>query len=104
MPRERRAISSEPSAATSTLSSLTQRALYQARKLQDVASRSGGKFTLIKTSTELSSYLDRRIGDPHITAGFLGIGGDLRYVGIDEDPAFMTVAGECAQAVLAGMK
>jgi microsomal dipeptidase-like Zn-dependent dipeptidase len=60
---------------TSTWSSLTQRALYQARKLQDTASRSGGKFTVIKTSAELSSYLDRRITDPHITAGFLGIEG-----------------------------
>jgi membrane dipeptidase len=60
---------------TSTWSSLTQRALYQARKLQDTASRSGGKFTVIKTSAELSSYLDRRINDPQITAGFLGIEG-----------------------------
>lgn len=60
---------------TSTWSSLTQRALYQARKLQDTASRSGGKFTVIKTSAELSSYLDRRITDPQITAGFLGIEG-----------------------------
>jgi membrane dipeptidase len=60
---------------TSTWSSLTQRALYQARKLQDAASRSGGKLTVIKTSAELSSYLDRRITDPHITAGFLGIEG-----------------------------
>ncbi|HKA17446.1 MAG TPA: dipeptidase [Blastocatellia bacterium] len=58
-----------------TWSSLTQRALYQAKKLQDVASRSGGNFTLIKTGTELSSYLDRRIGEPRITAGFLGIEG-----------------------------
>lgn len=60
---------------TATWSSLTQRALYQARKLQDTAARSGGKFTLIRTSSELSSYLDRRITEPHITAGFLGIEG-----------------------------
>jgi microsomal dipeptidase-like Zn-dependent dipeptidase len=60
---------------TSTWSSLTQRALYQARKLQDAAARSGGKFTLIKSSTELSSYLDRRMTNPQITAGFLGIEG-----------------------------
>src|SRR6266567_350884 len=56
-------------------SSLTQRALYQARKLQDTAARSGGKFTLIRTAAELSSYLDRRITEPHISAGFLGIEG-----------------------------
>jgi len=60
---------------TATWSSLTQRALYQAKKLQDAASRSGGNFTLIRTAGELSSYLDRRIGEPHITAGFLGIEG-----------------------------
>ena len=60
---------------TATWSSLTQRALYQAKKLQDTAARSGGKFTLIRTSAELSSYLDRRITDPRITAGFLGIEG-----------------------------
>ena len=60
---------------TATWSSLTQRALYQAKKLRDVASRSGGNFTLIKTGTELSSYLDRRIGEPRISAGFLGIEG-----------------------------
>jgi membrane dipeptidase len=60
---------------TATWNSLTQRALYQAKKLQDTAARSGGKFTLIRTSAELSSYLDRRIAEPHITAGFLGIEG-----------------------------
>lgn len=60
---------------TATWSSLTERALYQAKKLQDTAARSGGKFTLIRTSAELSSYLDRRITEPHITAGFLGIEG-----------------------------
>jgi microsomal dipeptidase-like Zn-dependent dipeptidase len=60
---------------TATWTSLTQRALYQARKLQDAASRSEGKFTVIKTSAELSAYLDRRITEPHITAGFLGIEG-----------------------------
>lgn len=60
---------------TATWSSLTQRALYQAKKLQDTAARSGGTFTLIRTSAELSSYLDRRIAEPRITAGFLGIEG-----------------------------
>lgn len=55
--------------------SLTERALYQAQKLQDTAERSAGKFTLIRTSAELSAYLDRRIKEPQITAGFLGIEG-----------------------------
>lgn len=56
-------------------SSLTERALYQAGKLADTARRSNGKFTLIKTSADLSSYLDRRLTEPQITAGFLGIEG-----------------------------
>jgi microsomal dipeptidase-like Zn-dependent dipeptidase len=56
-------------------SSLTQRALYQARKLHQVADRSEGKFVLIKTAAELTSYLDRRRREPTITAGFLGIEG-----------------------------
>lgn len=60
---------------TATWSSLAERALYQASKLRHAAARSGGKFTLITSSAELSSYLDRRITDPHITAGFLGIEG-----------------------------
>ncbi|HWN98016.1 MAG TPA: dipeptidase [Blastocatellia bacterium] len=59
----------------STWSSLTQRALYQARKLHDVAARSGGKFVIIKTSADLSNYLERRSREPEITAGFLGIEG-----------------------------
>lgn len=60
---------------TKAWSSLTERALYQAHKLQDTAERSVGKFTLIRTSSELSAYLDRRLKEPQITAGFLGIEG-----------------------------
>ena len=79
---------------TSTWNSLTQRALYQARKLQDAAARSGGKFTVIKTSAELSSYLDRRIGERQITAGVLGIegahalDGDLANIDVLFDAGF----------------
>ena len=60
---------------TATWNSLSQRALYQARKLHEFAARSGGKLIIIKTSAELSSYLDRRITEPDITGGFLGIEG-----------------------------
>jgi len=55
--------------------SLKQRALYQARKLRDVAARSNGKFVLIKSSGDLSSYLDRRKHELGLTAGFLGVEG-----------------------------
>ncbi|HSF25089.1 MAG TPA: dipeptidase [Blastocatellia bacterium] len=59
----------------STWNSRTERALYQARKLHDVEARSGGRFAIIRTSADLSTYLERRIGEPGITAGFLGIEG-----------------------------
>ncbi|HYV05633.1 MAG TPA: dipeptidase [Blastocatellia bacterium] len=58
-----------------TWSSLTERALYQARKLHDVEARSAGKFVIIKTSADLSNYLERRTHEGGITAGFLGIEG-----------------------------
>src|SRR5712692_4009461 len=83
---------------TSTWNSLTQRALYQARKLQDAAARSGGKFTVIKTSADLSSYLDRRINESQITAGFLGIegahalDGDLANIDVLFDAGFRMMA------------
>jgi microsomal dipeptidase-like Zn-dependent dipeptidase len=60
---------------TSTWNSLTQRALYQARKLETAAANSGDKFTVVKTSADLSNYLDRRMTESHTTAGFLGIEG-----------------------------
>lgn len=79
---------------TATWSSLTQRAVYQASKLQDVAARSDGKLTVIRTSADLSNYLDRRINEPHITAGFLGIegaqalDGDLANIDVLFDAGF----------------
>lgn len=59
----------------STWRSLTARALYQARKLQDAAERSGGMLTIIRSASDLASYLERRKSEPQITAGFLGIEG-----------------------------
>src|SRR5205085_9071172 len=59
----------------STWSSLTERALYQARRLQQFAAASNGKLTLIKSGADLNQYLLRRKSDPQITAGFLGIEG-----------------------------
>jgi membrane dipeptidase len=58
-----------------TWSSLTQRALYQASRLRGFASRSGGRFTIIRSAQDLRDYLERRRTNPGITAGFLGIEG-----------------------------
>jgi microsomal dipeptidase-like Zn-dependent dipeptidase len=83
---------------TSTWNSLTQRALYQARKLQDAVAGSGGRFTVIKTSADLSSHLDRRINDRQITAGILGIegahalDGDLANIDVLFDAGFRMMA------------
>jgi len=56
-------------------SSLKERALYQAKRLRDMAAASNGKLTLIETKRDLSNYLERRTHEPHITAAFLGIEG-----------------------------
>ncbi|HEY7913684.1 MAG TPA: dipeptidase [Blastocatellia bacterium] len=56
-------------------SSLTERALYQSRKLHEVAERSDNRFVIIKTAADLIDYAERRASDPQITAGFLGIEG-----------------------------
>ncbi len=58
-----------------TWGSLKERVLYQTGKLHEIAARSGGKFVLIKTSADLSTYLERRKRETGITAGFLGIEG-----------------------------
>src|SRR5262245_32547596 len=78
---------------TSTWNSLTERAVYQARKLQETASQSNGKFTLIRTSADLASYLDRRKSEPSITAGFLGIEGAHALDGNVDNVAVLFDAG-----------
>jgi membrane dipeptidase len=55
--------------------SLKERALYQARKLNDTAARSGGRFVVIRTQGDLARFLERRQSDPQLVAGLLGIEG-----------------------------
>lgn len=59
----------------STWSNLTERALYQARRLQEAAARSNGKLTILRTRQDVSSFLERRKAEQGIVAGFLGIEG-----------------------------
>jgi microsomal dipeptidase-like Zn-dependent dipeptidase len=54
---------------------LTERALYQARKLRDAAARSEGRLVIIQSVADLDRYLDLRARGSGITAGFLGIEG-----------------------------
>ena len=58
-----------------TWRSRRERALFQARKLQDAADRSQGRLTLLRTRAGLQRYLARREGEPDITAGLLGLEG-----------------------------
>ena len=59
----------------SAWNSLTERALYQAGRLQNMAEHSQGRFVLIRSSQDLSLYLQRRQNDKAIAAGILSIEG-----------------------------
>ena len=62
---------------------LTERALYQARRLQKAEADSQGRLVILKTQSDVTSYLERRKRERGIVAGLLGIegahalGGDL---------------------------
>jgi membrane dipeptidase len=58
-----------------TWKSLTQRALYQSRRLHEFARGSDGGFVVIESAVDLSSYLDRRRSNGRLTAGLLSIEG-----------------------------
>lgn len=71
-----------------TWGSLLERALYQARKLHESAARSGGRFVVIKTASDLARYMSRRRHEHGMTAGLLGVEGahalegDLRNIDV----------------------
>ena len=81
-----------------TWTSLRERALYQARKLQDTSARSDGRLTLLRTREDVTSYLERRRTQPGITAGLLGLEGahalegDLASVDTLFDAGFRMIA------------
>jgi membrane dipeptidase len=58
-----------------TWNSLTERALYQARRLHQFANGSRGGFVVIESAADLSGYLERRRGNGRHTAGLLSIEG-----------------------------
>jgi microsomal dipeptidase-like Zn-dependent dipeptidase len=58
-----------------TWTSLLERALYQARRLEDAAERSEGGLVVIRTQADLKAFADRREKEPQIVAGLLGIEG-----------------------------
>src|SRR5215813_1321953 len=54
---------------------LTERALYQARRLQEAAARSNGELVILRTRQDVANFLERRKTDRKIVGGFLGIEG-----------------------------
>jgi membrane dipeptidase len=54
---------------------LTERALYQARRLHEASSRSNGKLVILRTAKDVTNFLERRKSDTEIVAGFLGLEG-----------------------------
>ena len=76
-----------------TLTSLKERALFQASKLHEYAANSGGKLTVIKTKSDLVTYMARREKEQGITAGWLGIEGAQVLEGKAENVDVMFDAG-----------
>ena len=76
-----------------TLTSLKERALFQASKLHEYVANSGGKLTVIKTKNDLAAYVARREKEQGITAGWLGIEGAQVLEGKVENVDVMFDAG-----------
>jgi microsomal dipeptidase-like Zn-dependent dipeptidase len=78
--------------------SLKERALYQARKLNEAAARSGGRFAVIRTAGDLAEFLERRKSEPQSVAGLLSIegahalDGDVNNVDVLFDAGFRMMA------------
>jgi len=54
---------------------LTERALYQARRLRDASERSNGKLVILRTRQDVIDFLERRKTEREMVGGFLGIEG-----------------------------
>jgi membrane dipeptidase len=54
---------------------LTERALYQARRLQEASANSNGKLAILRTGQDVTNFLERRKTDAEIVGGFLGLEG-----------------------------
>ncbi len=81
-----------------TWSSLLQRALYQAERLNEMAAESKGKFVVLRNGHAVRDYLERRKNNPQLTAGFLGLEGahalegKLKNLDVLYDAGFRMVA------------
>ncbi|MGA9526632.1 MAG: dipeptidase [Terriglobales bacterium] len=73
--------------------SLTERAVYEASRLHDMAIASRGGFALIESAGDLTNYLARRQADPRMTAGLLSIEGAHALDGKLENLDILYAAG-----------
>jgi microsomal dipeptidase-like Zn-dependent dipeptidase len=76
-----------------TWRSLEQRALYQAGRLRDMAARSEGALTLVRSRGDLDEFLERRAGRRDLAAGFLGLEGAQSLEGDSERLDALFAAG-----------
>lgn len=60
---------------TQSWTKLSERVLFQARKLREFARQSNGQLTIVRSVADLKDYLARRQKNAACTAGFLGIEG-----------------------------
>ena len=58
-----------------TWTSLTERALFQAKKITDLAKRDSENFMLIESQGDLAQWKDRRIANPLLVGGLIGTEG-----------------------------
>ncbi len=58
-----------------TWMSLTDRALYQCRRLEAAAARSGGRLVVIRTRADLERFLAQRVANPELVGAWLGVEG-----------------------------
>jgi membrane dipeptidase len=78
--------------------SLKERALYQARRLDEAAARSGGRLTVIRSAQDLARFVETRKSDPRAVAGLLGLEGayplegDVANVDVLFDAGFRMLA------------
>lgn len=81
-----------------TLTSLKERALYQAGRLHDMAERSGGKLVMIKSRADLEALLERRKSEPDVVGALLAIEGAQVLEG---DPANVDVLFDAGYRMMA---
>lgn len=81
-----------------TWTSLKERALHQARRLEDAAARSGGRLVLVRTAADLARFVERRESEPQLVAALVGLEGahalegDLSNLGALYDAGFRIIA------------